>query len=189
MANEEYKFNAELNIENDVFSAKVNMQPYIVSSDFGDVVNVGVDTHSQLLGRNEPNQHIITSITGLEDELKTFALKSDLDSKANIRIGTVEYWNSIPKDVANKGEIIVYSNAVKQGNYLIPKIKIGDGLAFTIDLPYVNQDLQLILDSHIADTEIHITQQEREFWNNKITAGVKPIDKECLILTKKELED
>ena len=37
---------------------------------------------------------------------------------------------------------------------------------------------------HILNTYIHVTQAEKEFWNNKVTAFIDPIDNENLVLSK-----
>ena len=52
-------------------------------------------------------------------------------------------------------------------NQAIPAVKIGDGLAYLIDLPFIDASVTRLME-HINNTQIHITQAEREFWNNKV---------------------
>ena len=62
----------------------------------------------------------------------------------------------------------------------VPGIKIGTGNAFVLDLPFI--DIKYA--RHIADNVIHITQEEREFWNNKVTAFIAPEQSDRLVLSK-----
>lgn len=47
-------------------------------------------------------------------------------------------------------------------------IKVGDGLAYVVDLPCIED----WFDDHIANGIIHITAAERAFWNNKVSCYV-----------------
>lgn len=78
---------------------------------------------------------------------------------------TTETWNSQPQLVSARGYIYIYSDYKQNGQgQNIPGFKVGDGNAFLIDLPFSDTQLQ----NHLLDTVSHITQQEREFWNNKV---------------------
>ena len=61
----------------------------------------------------------------------------------------------------------------------IPGIKIGDGLAYLIDLPFTDSELI----DHINNTTIHVTAEEKNFWNNKNRVFISPQDEENLIFT------
>lgn len=50
----------------------------------------------------------------------------------------------------------------------IPGIKVGDGKAYVQDLPFIDQDLRALVDEHIWNTLIHVTAEEKEFWNKKV---------------------
>ena len=50
----------------------------------------------------------------------------------------------------------------------IPNFKVGDGLAYVPDLPFVGDDLRETLSMHLLDTAAHITPAERAFWNAKV---------------------
>lgn len=71
---------------------------------------------------------------------------------------------------------------------LIPGLKIGDGTTYLIDLPFVNDTSkgseleQLILD-HINNKVIHISAEERNFWNNKLNLLLQP-DTQTLVLNR-----
>lgn len=104
-----------------------------------------------------------------------------------IKFGTTAYWNSRRDFIPENGEPIIYSDYAHEtidGQEVdIPNIKIGDGLAYLIDLPFIEDDLRKIVDEHISDDIIHITEQERLFWNNKVRVDPNDLSNENLILT------
>jgi len=94
---------------------------------------------------------------------------------------TTANWNAHPAFRPEKGEIIIYTDhgtiSDEFGeNVNVPGIKIGDGDAYLIDLPFVNADVryQILteLRLHSGNTEIHVTSEEKEFWNNKLNCIV-----------------
>lgn len=84
---------------------------------------------------------------------------------SKIFYATKETWDSQPQYITKKGCIYIYSDlrTDKEGR-LVAGMKVGDGQAYLIDMPFVDE----IYADHISDMTIHITQEEREFWNNKI---------------------
>lgn len=82
---------------------------------------------------------------------------------------TVEGWNSRPQTIAKKDAIYVYTDYQEFEGENIPGFKIGDGLAYLIDIPFVAGN-KIQWEAHINDTSIHVTQQEKDFWNNKVRA-------------------
>lgn len=105
--------------------------------------------------------------------------------RARALVDTTENWQQRTSYVPIKGEIIVYSdrNVIDGVNY--PGIKIGDGLAYVVDLPFVGQDSELtilgLINAHIEDIDIHVTEEEKNFWNNKLNYS---IDGEKLIFNR-----
>lgn len=97
---------------------------------------------------------------------------------------TTEAWNAKRDFVPLKGELIVYSDYETLENVAIPNFKIGDGNAYLIDLPFVDAELRAELRQHINDMTVHITQEERIFWNNKVRCYMDAdISNENLIFT------
>ena len=101
-------------------------------------------------------------------------------SVANARIqlkrDTTAQWNAAVGMIPLKGEVIIYEdhqritqkvNGVNK-TITIPGIKIGDGMAYVQDLPFVDDDLRSRLIDHIDNVDIHVTRQEKQFWSNKI---------------------
>ena len=94
---------------------------------------------------------------------------------------TTAGWNANPQYLPKPGEICIYTDAVivtdDLGNTITyPDIKIGDGNTYLIDKPFVTAGVRYTvlnaLWEHEKNHVIHITQEEREFWNNKLNTEV-----------------
>lgn len=103
---------------------------------------------------------------------------------SKVYANTKQNWNSQLGLISEKNAIYVYTDYAIIDGDSVPAIKIGDGLAYVIDLPFVSDDTRAQILSHIGDPIPHVSSEERSFWNNKITAYMSPIDSENLILTK-----
>ena len=86
----------------------------------------------------------------------------------NIQIGTTAELNKDLSYIPKKDQILIYLDKTTIDGAAIPGIKIGDGLAYCADLPFVGDDIVSQLLAHIADTVLHVSPEEREFWNNKL---------------------
>lgn len=94
----------------------------------------------------------------------------------SIRYGKTEDWDSDLSFIPKKGQIIVYSDRGKMMNgdkeVDVPAFKVGDGLAYLVDLPFVGDDqvktIMGLLRVHTDNTDVHVTLAEKEFWNNKL---------------------
>lgn len=104
-----------------------------------------------------------------------------------IHYGTTEHWNSQPDLVGKKSHIYVYSDYAEteiDGEIVaVPNIKIGDGSAFLIDNPFVTKSVEDILNLHLNDGDVHISETERDFWNEKVRCFIDPEDPEKIIFT------
>lgn len=98
---------------------------------------------------------------------------------AGIRIATTSEWAAQTSLVSEEGIIYVYSDHQTKDGTNIPGLKIGDGKAYVVDLPFIDT---LYID-HIADTDIHITATERTKWNKAITATMSSSDAENVLLS------
>ena len=81
---------------------------------------------------------------------------------------TTEAWNSNPRLKSVKDIIYVYTDYKVVNGQPIPGIKVGDGLAFVVDLPFVS-------------TGPDITQEQIDFWNDKCSVMIDPEDPEHAI--------
>jgi hypothetical protein len=77
-------------------------------------------------------------------------------------------WAGTPTYVPKKGEICLYTDT--------GKIKIGDGSVCLVDLPFIGEEavdeVKELLRKHIEDQNIHVTQDEKNFWNAKLNYDV-----------------
>lgn len=90
-------------------------------------------------------------------------------------------WNRQAQLVSQIGYIYIYSDYKQDGEgNNIPGIKVGDGNAYLIDLPFSTK----LIDEHIADAVIHITSAERDFWNNKVTCYIDENNITRLVFSK-----
>lgn len=102
-------------------------------------------------------------------------------SYTRARYDTTAGWNSNPSFIPKCGEMVVYSDYQERTDahgdiYYIPGIKVGDGTTYLIDLPFVNdsisEDIIAILESHINNTDIHVSTEEKQLWNNKLNCTI-----------------
>ena len=100
-----------------------------------------------------------------------------------VDMNTTAVWNSNPQLIATSKPIYVYSDCYDDN----PGIKIGDGTTYLIDLPFVEGNDERFLE-HIRNMIVHVTAEERSFWNNKVTCYISPVDPERVIFTKAEEE-
>lgn len=100
-----------------------------------------------------------------------------------VHINTTAFWNEHVDFIGHKNHIYIYSDYDSVDGESIPAMKVSDGLGYLIDQPFVTLNASLLM-NHIRNTEIHITQYEREFWNNKVRCEDSEIlDGENLIFT------
>ena len=100
-----------------------------------------------------------------------------------VHIETTSYWNSHPGFIGIKNHLYVYSDWDQYDGKNIPAMKVGDGTSYLIDQPFISTNVSLLM-NHIHDNIRHITQEEREFWNNKVRCDdTQTVDSETLIFT------
>ena len=88
-----------------------------------------------------------------------------LEQKFNalVQYDTTANWATKTTLVSKKGTIYVYSDHDTVDGHYVPGIKIGDGLAFVVDLPFLDEPLY----EHINDISCHVSSADRDFWSNK----------------------
>ena len=106
-------------------------------------------------------------------------------------VKTTEEWEATPTFVPGKHDIIVYSDYYKnEDGSVAPRIKIGDGTTYLVDLLWTDgnvvdqvDEVMQKLNDHIADTDSHLTPDERSFWNNKLNYNISE-GTETLVLNR-----
>lgn len=93
----------------------------------------------------------------------------------NTLYNTTAYWSEQITFIPDEGQFIIYSDHNQVDGKDIPGIKIGDGKAYGVDLPFISDQFALSSDllTHINDTTAHVTQEERNAWNNKVRCYVE----------------
>ena len=107
-------------------------------------------------------------------------MSATVNTRIQFKRDTTENWNNAVGFIPLAGEVIVYTDyetktyqTEEYGETVtktvqIPNIKIGTGNAYVQDLAFVDEKTRDILMAHIQDHDIHVTLQEKVFWNNKI---------------------
>ena len=123
-------------------------------------------------------EEVYENLQNLDDE------KADKTEVPKVYYDATSGWNSQIDLVSEEGAFYVYTDyrTDEDGN-LVAGVKVGDGNAYVVDLPFLAGNDE-VLSSHINDTSIHITDEERTFWNNKVTAFLSASNNENLVLTK-----
>ena len=102
-----------------------------------------------------------------------------IGARIQLKRESTQYWNEALGFIPLEGELIIYNDykqidkeidgEVKRVN--IPGLKIGDGMAYVQDLPFVNEDLRDKIMEHIDNPDIHVTLADKFFWNNKLNVN------------------
>ncbi len=115
------------------------------------------------------NENDMVSANLTQSVINTIAQKMD---NTRIRINTTEHWSEQTSFVPENGSIIIYSDykTIQDGGVTkyVAGVKIGDGNAYVVDLPFIDDELRDLVLRHIGDTSVHIQEGERAFWNNKL---------------------
>lgn len=110
----------------------------------------------KLLVSGAEDEHLVT-VSSLQDYFN-----QHLDKQ--VLFNTTAGWNEQGMLVSKANTLYIYTDYQVIDGDTIAGIKVGDGNAYLIDLPFTDKALM----SHIADNTRHITNSEREFWNNKV---------------------
>lgn len=148
----------------------------------GGQVNTPPDVKDEIHGKVKTSQGIGGGVN------TTSAVNGDLDRNVKYRsfsdttflYGTTKYWNAQPRLISQSKTIYVYTDHDQDGEGNdIPGFKLGDGMAYLIDMPFVTQNME----DHIKDTVRHITQDERNFWNDKVRCYISADNENNLVFT------
>lgn len=109
-------------------------------------------------------------------EYRGYEMSVTIDSRIQLKRDNTQAWNNARGFIPLRGELIIYNDYKTirkeidgvERNVLIPGIKIGDGRAYVQDLPFIDEELRDQIMSHINNPDLHVTLQEKIFWNNKI---------------------
>ena len=120
-----------------------------------------------------PDTSSADKISYLKDGVMTdvgTVLDEILGSSASFEMHTTEEWEAGAGNViSERGVFYIYSDGyMLMDGTKIPRIKIGDGLAYISDLPFFDAKLRQELTDHIEDIDIHVSLAEKRAWWNKL---------------------
>lgn len=124
----------------------------------------------------------MASISKIEIDGQVYTIKGD---GAEILCDTTAGWQAKTSLVSQVGYVYVYtdhqSKTDENNNIIyIPGVKIGDGNAYVVDLPFTDT----LYAQHIADTVTHITQADRNRWDNKVTCFIDDQNPTTIVFTR-----
>ena len=130
----------------------------------------------------EPNEKPLSAhVTRKPKTLTADIMGSGVPSGGSVKVATTAEWNAQPQLIGVQGTVYVYSDHEHTPDgQPVPGFKVGDGTTYLIDAPF-NDDLSM---RHINDTDIHVTPEEKAFWNNKVTVYINAEDLENLVFSK-----
>lgn len=106
-------------------------------------------------------------------------MSATINSRIKLKRDTTVNWNNATGFVPLAGEVIVYEDYRHMTKEIeeesvevpIPGFKIGDGQTFVQDLPFTDEALRIELLEHINNVDIHVSLEDKLFWNNKINVN------------------
>ena len=149
----------------------------ISEEQYNELKQLIVDLQAEVDGTEdqEYKDGLIYKVEQLQRIVDELVIISDI----KVYYDTVENWNSQPDLLSERGSIYIYSNAKTYKGVALPRIKIGTGNAYLIDLYYIDQDTVDRLDEIVT-----VTQEEKDRWNNKVTFYLNESDGENLVFSK-----
>ena len=163
----------------------------------GATINVNFGSvQTRTLGTNDYNDlNNKPSIEGVT--LEGNILLPDLNA-ATLLHHTEAEWDAQQALITGEGVIYVYSDhttVIGPGGEvtLVPAIKIGDGVSYLSDLPFIGggaspeieqelHDLETVVSGHLADTSAHVSPFDRIKWNRTVSARQDETNPEMLII-------
>ena len=106
-------------------------------------------------------------------------MSATVNSRIQNKRDTTLHWNQARGFIPLAGEVIIYIDYKtirkevdgEMKNVFVPGVKIGDGQTYVQDLPFVDTELRDKIMEHINNENIHVTLQEKLFWNNKLNVN------------------
>ena len=103
-------------------------------------------------------------------------MSGTMNARIQYKRDTTANWNAARGLVPLAGEVIIYNDYKtiqktidgELRNVNVPGIKVGDGQTYVQDLPFVDEELRDTIMGHINNENIHVSLQEKLFWNNKL---------------------
>lgn len=155
---------------------------YNVDLRIDDTLDVNFDVNENSNLNMEVGEQIVNGSNNYE-ELKNKPQINGVElvgNKSSDAFGILSYthnttigWQARMGYIPKVNEICIYDDyktIIKDGTEVFVKgIKIGDGKAYIVDLPFVTDDVEQALYAHLDDRTVHVNTGEREIWNDKLS--------------------
>lgn len=100
-----------------------------------------------------------------------YAAASGIDAEVH----TTDEWNAMTGYIPPAGSIIIYSDykttTIDGESVNVAGIKIGSGNSYVQDLAFVGDDIRADLNSHVNNSSIHVSPQDRAKWDAKLNVN------------------
>lgn len=94
---------------------------------------------------------------------------------------TTAGWNAQSDLISKEGTIYIYNDYKVIDGQNVAGIKIGDGKAYLIDMPFIDEFMY----QHIQDVDKHVSDEERNRWNNKLNVNdAQEVEYESLVFNR-----
>lgn len=149
----------------------------LLNTDFGSVQTITEANYENLINKPRINNVELVGALTAEDLGLSIVL---YDTTAN--------WEAQPPFTTLAGAIYIYSDAYfiedEAGNKTpIAGLKIGDGTSQLASLPFINENVTALIISHITNTDIHVSLEEKRIWDSKVSVSIDRYDHENLVFT------
>lgn len=118
-----------------------------------------------------PTDKLMVIGSGQENLISVATLQEYLNAnlEKQVLFNTTAGWNAQTSLISEENTIYIYTDYDHDSdNNDVAGIKVGDGLAYVVDLPFTDSVIHERLNDHVSDSTIHVTSTERTFWNNKV---------------------
>ena len=162
----------------------------LTNKSLDEIMNVGFGELQSLTESDYNNLHNKPSINSVTLE---GALTAEDLGLGRVYYDTKENWDAQRDLVTERGVVYIYSDYTyiedEAGNRTpVAGIRIGDGTSYLIDMPFISDAAMYLITTHIANSAVHVSAADRQFWNNKVSAYMNRVDEECLELSKTHYE-
>lgn len=121
------------------------------------------------------------SINPVQNRVIFTAIEEAKRDSKNIQHDTTAGWNSHADLIAEEGVIYIYNDYKVRDGTNVAGIKIGDGKAYLIDMPFIDEFMY----EHIQDVDRHVSDEDRNRWNNKLNVDDdQEVEDESLIFNR-----
>ena len=139
----------------------------MLGGNYGSVTGTLVNTI--LKGKSAYEIAVQHGFIGTEEEWLNSLVGDDITVESN----TTKTWAAKTDYIPDAKTICVWSDykVAEDGNY-IPGIKIADGKAYAVDLPFVTDWLETLITDHINNASVHVNKSTVDSLVDTVAEGI-----------------